>query len=90
LKLPKPVTVRTSLQRWAAQWYSRNRLTGVTQHFLFAGGLIPVLFRTRQEARAWIAEKYGYIAKRPDLQREPHGWRVPRAVKVRVSVEVAR
>jgi len=46
-----------------------------------------VLFRTRQAAREWIKTKYGYIAERPDLQAEPHGWRMPKAVKVKIVEE---
>lgn len=40
-----------------------------------------------EKARSFIKEKYGYIATRGDLQREPHGWRVPQAVKVSVVVQ---
>lgn len=50
-----------------------------------AGHTIMV-FRTREAARAHIRKHYSYITKRPDLRREPHCWRVPRAVKVRVEV----
>ncbi len=48
-----------------------------------------MLFRTRAECRAWIDEHYGYIRTRADLRAEPHGWRMPRAVKVRVVLEAA-
>jgi hypothetical protein len=46
---------------------------------------LPVLFRTRAEARRWIEANHGYIRRRPDLQREPHGWRMPIAVRVEVT-----
>jgi hypothetical protein len=46
-----------------------------------------VLFRTRQKAREYINEKYGYIRTRPDLRVEPHGWRIPTAIKVDVVVK---
>jgi hypothetical protein len=42
------------------------------------------LFRTRHDCRAFIEERYGYIRTRSDLRREPHGWMVPRAVRVEV------
>ena len=40
--------------------------------------------KTRREAREWIKKHYGYISERPDLQIEPHGWKMPVPVKVRV------
>lgn len=46
----------------------------------------PLLFTTRSEARRYICERYGYIKTRPDLQAEPHGWKMP--VPVRVAVEL--
>jgi len=46
-----------------------------------------VLFTSRAAARAWIKAKHGYIAKRPDLRREPFGWFMPRPVRVTVSVQ---
>ena len=68
---------------WAAQWYSRNRVDGEHRHLLNEDCL-PVLFRTRARCRAYIQQKYGYIKDREDLRAEPHGWRVPRAVKVSI------
>lgn len=69
--------------RWAVEWYSKNRAEGVSRHFMWLYAA-PLLFGTRREARVYVNEKYGYIRKRPDLQREPHGWHVPRVVKVAV------
>lgn len=51
---------------------------------------LPLLFRTRSTARAWIEEHYGYIARRPDLRKEPHGWRTPQAVRVIVTISEER
>jgi len=45
------------------------------------------LFRTRRAARDYIRRHYGYIAQRADLQAQPHGWRMPRPVRVRVTLE---
>jgi len=70
---------------WAGQWYSRNRLDGVTRHIL-CENCLPVLFRTRRACREFIKDKYGYIKDREDLRTEPHGWRLPRAVKVKIEV----
>lgn len=77
-------------RRWAALWTSRNLLDGETRHFLRDGGGLPELFKTRKDCRAWIRLHYGYIASRPDLRTEPHGWRVPRAVRVHVTIEEVR
>jgi hypothetical protein len=70
---------------WGALWYSQN-LEGVKEFLLVLYTGIPALFRTRREARMWIRDCYGYIARRSDLRTEPHGWRMPRAVRVRVNV----
>jgi hypothetical protein len=45
-----------------------------------------LLFKTRKECRSWIKGTLGYIAKRKDLRVEPHGWKVPKAVRVRVTI----
>lgn len=68
---------------WAAQWHSESKLDGERRHIIY-DNFQPALFRTRQECRWFIKRKYGYIANRPDLQAEPHGWRVPQAVKVKI------
>lgn len=74
--------------RWAPEWYSLNRLDGETRRILlFQGRDRPLLFCTRNECREYIAREWGYIAKRPDLRGEPHGWRVPRPIRIRVTVE---
>ena len=70
---------------WAAEWYSQDMLDGETRHIIYEDCL-PKLSRTRRECREFIQEKYGYIALRPDLRKEPHGWRMPRAIKVKVEV----
>jgi hypothetical protein len=68
---------------WAIEWHSHNRLDGDNKHIIYQNYL-PVLFRTRKAARLFIKEKYGYIKDRPDLKREPHGWRMPTAIKVKI------
>lgn len=74
---------------WAVQWHSRNRADGLDQHWMW-DGTGPLLFHTRRDARAFIKSNYGYIAERPDLREEPHGWQAPRAVKVSVILEEFR
>ncbi len=74
---------------WGAQWRSENRLDGKREHLINTVDCLPALFRTRAETRAFIEKRYAYIAKRPDLRAEPHGWKMPRAVKVFVVLEPA-
>lgn len=47
------------------------------------------LFATRADAAAYIRRRYGYLRSRPDLRREPHGWRMPKPAKVTVEVRIA-
>ena len=68
---------------WGVLWHSRNKQEGYREHLMYEDCL-PVLRRTRREAREYINSKYGYIRERPDLRAEPHGWMIPRAVKVAV------
>lgn len=76
-------------ERWAVLWRSQNCLDGKREYFLWECGN-PMLFTTRAQARSYIKERYGYIATRPDLRAEPHGWRSPKAVKVRVILVPTR
>ena len=69
---------------WATEWHSKNNLDG-ERRYIIHEHLLPALFKTRRECRAFIIGKYGYIVDRPDLQEEPHGWHVPKAVKVKVE-----
>ena len=69
---------------WAAEWHSNNLVDGDRRHIINSNDCLPALFITRRECRAFIKEKYGYIADRPDLQKEPYGWRIPQAVKVEI------
>ncbi len=68
---------------WAVRWRSRNTLDGETRHLLHANG-VPALFKTRRKAREYAAAQYGYIKTQADLRREPHGWRMPQPVKVKL------
>ena len=76
----------TTCERWAALWRSKNILDGENKHVMFATGGQPMLFNTRKDAAAWIKETYGYIAHRSDLRGEPHGWRVPKPVRVKIII----
>lgn len=74
------------LMRWAIEWHSHNRLDGEQRYFL-GEGEGPLLFLTRAEARRYIRQRYGYISGRADLRAEPHGWRLPQAVRVQVVIQ---
>jgi hypothetical protein len=78
-----------SVKCWAGLWRSHNQVDGYREHVLYEDCL-PKLFRTRADCRAFIQERYGYIAERPDLRREPHGWRMPIPVRVSLSVSTCR
>ena len=85
---------------WAIEWRSDSALDGKRRCILgighFGAPLTPLpdcygayhtmVFRSRAKAREFIRRRYGYIAERPDLRREPHGWKMPRPVRVRVDV----
>lgn len=47
----------------------------------------PLLFDSREKARIYIDANYGYIRKRADLRRPPFNWRMPKAVKIEVSIK---
>ncbi len=77
------------ITRWGVEWHAKNRVDGDRREFMWENGM-PLLFRTRQLARSYIAQKYGYIRYRDDLRREPHGWRTPQAVRVIVELSPYR
>ena len=79
------MAIRRTVEMWAGLWRSQNRLDGRTEHLLFHG-CMPQLFRTRAEAREFIKKEYGYLADRPDLKREPHGWKIPIAIRVKITI----
>ena len=76
---------KESLVRWALKWRSKNKLDGITEHIIFDKCQLK-FFSTRKDARDFANERYGYIKTRKDLREEPFGWRVPRAVKVRITL----
>jgi hypothetical protein len=72
-------------ERWGLLWRSVNQIDGTTEHLIYENCL-PVLFQTCTEARDYAKRKYGYIL-RPDLRAEPFGWRLPKAVRVEITVK---
>jgi len=74
--------------RWGVLWRSENKLDGYNERVQWDAGM-PLLFFTKAEAKKYIDEKFGYIKARPDLKKEPHGWKMPTPVRVQVSVYIA-
>ncbi len=75
-----------SATRWGLLWHSKNRKNGVSECIIYRN-CVPALFVTRREARNYAKRRYGYIKTRTDLRGEPWGWRMPRPVRLTVSVE---
>lgn len=77
------------LRRWAILFRSDNHLMGKREHLVCEPDRVErvVMFETRREARKYIDAKYAYLRTRPDLRAEPHGWKLPRIVRVKVRVE---
>lgn len=46
-----------------------------------------VFFKTRSAARAWLGEHYGYMRTRKDLKTYPHDRKMPRVVRVKLTLE---
>jgi hypothetical protein len=71
---------------WGVMWHSQNKLDGVSKFLIYnSPARIPHIFKTRRLANVFIEAVYGYIRTRPDLRAEPHGWRMPKAVKVTIT-----
>ena len=83
---------------WAILWRNKAQADKIPvfvgRHFFgalecpeYLAGYAQLAFGTRAQARAFIAEKFSYIRSRPDLQQY-HGWKMPVAVKVNVSLRM--
>jgi len=87
-KAPSIRTAKTvDVTRWGVVWRSHNRADGPQCHVEHNYDVTRT-FNTQRQAEAYIRQHYGYIAHRADLRREPHGWFMPVAARVRVRVEV--
>ena len=74
---------------WGLLWRSRNQLDGARQHLIYDVGL-PLVFKTRCDARHYADKRFGYIRGRADLRAEPHGWLFPKPVRIEVIVKNGR
>ena len=77
--------MKTTLHRWAIKHRSLNMTDGKREYF-DAYRTTFALFLTRRDAKEHIEEHFGYIKNRPDLRAEPHGWKMPVAVKVILTI----
>lgn len=50
-------------------------------------GCIPLLFRTRREARLRQQALHGYVKTRKDLRAAPHHWRLHEPIKLSVTMK---
>ena len=74
--------------KWAIKWQVVPELNETLANIYFVGNIHKdLLFDTKTEAQWVIRGKYGYIAKRKDLRGRPHYWRMPKAVRVKVTIE---
>lgn len=79
--------MKSKITRWAIKHSSKNRIDGLRQWYDFNSQANSYrLFNTRKEARNYIEKLFSYIRNRPDLKAEPHGWRMPVAVKVKLTI----
>jgi len=60
---------------YAIFWHSSKKFILLYEHGL------PILFRTRKEAREYVKKRYGYIKGRKDLRKAPFGFRMPKIVR---------
>jgi hypothetical protein len=78
------------LHKWVPCHDSTNKLDGHRRRLETRHWRDPwrsyQFFATRRECLEYIKRDYGYIATRKDLRREPHCWRVPKPVRVTVTV----
>jgi hypothetical protein len=78
---------------WALEWHADSDLDGCEKWLMVMnrwkedGSRRITLFETRKEAREYRDAQYGYIKDRPDLKAQPHAWKLPSVVRVRMTVE---
>ena len=77
--------------KWAIVWHQKGSPSRCPRHFMGeAGRGMALLFRTRAQARAYRDKEWGYFRTRTDLRGAPFHWRLPRVIKVDVTIrEVA-
>jgi len=76
------VAAMKSATLWGLKWRNKNRIEGLVEHLIRDEHCIPILFATRRQACAYREKRYGYIRTRVGLRVEPHGWRMPKVIRV--------
>jgi hypothetical protein len=71
---------------WALKWKSHSKVTGHQEYIVWLNEK-PLIFKTRGEARNFRIKNYGYIVEREDLRKEPFGWKMPKVIRVRLTME---
>jgi len=84
--------IKHSTEAWGVLWRANSKKHGRTEHLVCHRKGVPHLFPTREEARSWIWKVYRHLDPDSDscnyaLRKEPYGWRLPKAVKVVVTVK---
>lgn len=80
-----------AIERWGVLWREgKESLDGAHERIMGDYPRPCHCFTSRAQARAYIKERYGYIAARPDLRKAPYGWRMPIPVRVLITVRVAK
>lgn len=80
--------------RWGIVKSSDNWLDGAREWFdpAWQNGLnmvpMPRMYVTRREAREACTRMRNDLKGRPDLQAQPHGWKMPRVCKIKVTFEL--
>lgn len=75
---------------WAILMRSNNKLDGIREYLLGVTDhpTHTELFESRSEARKYVSDEYGYLKQRPDLRKEPYGWKMPVVVRVKIDIRM--
>ena len=90
----------TTWTAWGIRWESENNLDGVWQHLICVQhwysdtdsvltGCRLMMFNKKKECQKYINDVWGYLfgIDAKYLRKEPHGWRIPKAVKITITAE---
>lgn len=71
---------------WGIIRITKGGIDGDTERLMYSnyrdGWLI---FRTKRECKEYIDEHWSYMKTRRDLRVYPHGWRLPKPVKIEIK-----
>jgi len=71
---------------WGVLWIQKGSIDGDCESLVYKD-CKPVMFSTKRECKKFIDETYKFITARKDLRRYPHGWRLPKPVKLRINYQ---